>query len=311
MPATPTSPSASTALDRQLGSIEGIEVFTREPMSRHTSMGIGGPADWYIDIDRKAALVPVLNALQTAGVRHLMLGGGSNTLFTDAGFRGAVIHLGREYRIIEPGPGPDEITAGAAANLSAIMKFSQRRGLAGIEFGVGIPGSLGGALAGNAGAGGEDICSLAESVEILAGKGAVETLKRGEFSFSYRNSDLRGRTVLGATLKLRPAPAEEIKAAIDRHLSKRWEQPVGERSSGCMFKNPKGGYAGELIERAGLKGLRIGGVRVSEKHANFMVNDGTAQAGEIETLMNLVRTRVEEETGMMLESEVRWIGDSN
>lgn len=307
MPANRTSPASGLDLEPRLASLEGVRLLADEPLSRHTSMGVGGPADWFIEIGKKASLHPVLEALDEAGIRKLMLGGGSNTLFSEAGFRGAVIHLEGEFRTIELGPGPEVIRAGAAANLGAVMKFAQRQGLGGIEFGVGIPGSLGGALAGNAGAGGEDICSLVESVQVLGAGGVFEQLRRGEFAYSYRDSELRGRVILGASLKLCPAAPEAIKAVMERHLSKRWEQPVGERSSGCMFRNPDGGYAGKLIEEAGLKGLRIGGVRVSEKHANFMVNDGTARAEEIESLMNRVRERVRESTGIELEVEVRLV----
>lgn len=270
-------------------------------------MGVGGPADWFIDVQEHRALGPCLALLREARIQTLMLGGGSNTLFTEAGYRGAVLHLSGEFRAIGLGSGPDTLRAGAAATLSAMMKFAQRQGLGGLEFGVGIPGTLGGALAGNAGAGGEDICSLAESVEVLDGDGAIRILPRGSFAFAYRTSELRQRVVVAATLKLHPSPPATIREAIDRHLSKRWEQPVGERSSGCMFKNPPGAYAGMLIEKAGLKGSRVGGVRVSEVHANFMVNDGTARAEEIEALMAMVRARVRDETGIELESEVRMI----
>lgn len=309
MPASesPISPTPARSLDVALHGLSGVRVLRDEPLARHTSMGVGGPADWFIDVQEKRALVACLALLQTAGIETLMLGGGSNTLFTEAGFRGAVIHLSGEFRAIELGAAPHTIRAGAAAPLSAMMKFAQRQGLGGLEFGAGIPGTLGGALAGNAGAGGEDICSITESVEVLHAGSAVREVPRGSFSYSYRNSELRGRIVVGATVKLRPSSPRAIREAIDRHLSKRWEQPVGERSSGCMFKNPPGTYAGRLIEEAGLKGLRIGGIRVSEKHANFMVNDGTARAEEIECLMAMVRARVREATGIELESEVRLI----
>jgi UDP-N-acetylmuramate dehydrogenase len=274
-------------------------------MAAHTSMGVGGPADWYLEISLLGSLAPALEALREGGMPVLMLGGGSNTLFTDAGYRGEVVRLPGEFRSIGLGKGPHTVRAGAGAALSAVMKFAQRHHLGGIEFGVGIPGALGGALAGNAGAGGEDICSLVESVEVLDRSGAIVRLNRGDFGYRYRDSELRGKTIVAATLSLCPDSAENIKRRIDAHLSKRWEQPVGERSSGCMFKNPPGDFAGRLIDAAGLKGLRIGGVRVSEKHANFMVNDGTAAWDEIERLMSLVRATVREQTGIDLEPEVR------
>lgn len=303
----PSSPTLEGALERRLAGIGGLDVRRGEPLANHTSMGVGGTADWFVEVGRRSALWPCLEAFREAGVAVLMLGGGSNTLFTEAGFRGAVLHLGGEFKSIEIGTEPHTVHAGAAATLSGIMKFAQRQGLGGLEFAVGIPGTLGGALAGNAGAGGEDVCTLTESVETLDPAGTLRTLRRGEFTYSYRDSTLRGMVLLGATLKLLPDSPDNIKARIERHLSKRWEQPVGERSSGCMFKNPAGDYAGRLIDLAGLKGVRVGGVRVSEKHANFMVNDGTARTGDIEALMALVRGRVQEQTGIDLEPEVRMI----
>ncbi len=268
-------------------------------------MGVGGPARWFIEVDRRAALSPLLEALRTSNTRWMMLGGGSNTLFEDAGYDGAVLHLGMEFRAIAMGDSAETINAGSAATLGAIMNFAKKRGLAGLEFCAGIPGALGGALAGNAGIAGFDACSLADSVEVIDSAGNPATRRRGEFSFGYRHSQLREDVILGATLRLHPDTPEKIEERIRQNLSKRMEQPVGERSSGCMFKNPSGDYAGRLIDRAGLKGLRVGKARVSEEHANFMINEGGATTAEIKGLMNLVRAKVREQTGIELESEVR------
>jgi UDP-N-acetylmuramate dehydrogenase len=185
------------------------------------------------------------------------------------------------------------------------MNFAKRAGLVGLEWAAGVPGQFGGALAGNAGTPRGDTCSMTESVEVLDAAGARRTLRRGEYQFGYRNSALRDFIIMQATLQMAPDATEAIQERINAALAKRNEQPLGERCSGCMFKNPPGDFAGRLIEQAGLKGTRIGGARVSEIHANFMLNDGTARAGDITELVGLVRSRVQECHSVNLELEVR------
>lgn len=309
---TQTEALARATLESRLAALAAIAVRHDEPLAPHTSMGVGGPARWFIEVEERGALAHLLALLGEAGVAWTMLGGGSNTLFEDRGFEGAVVHLGKGFRFIEADPAqPELIHTGSGALLSAAMNFAKRRGLSGLEFGAGIPGTLGGALAGNSGAGGADICSLAESVEVLDEDGAERTLARGEFGFSYRKSGLAGRIILAARLRLAPASREEIETAIQAHLAKRMEQPIGDRSSGCMFKNPPGEYAGRLIDAAGLKGLQVGGISVSNTHANFMINEGGGTAQEIRQLMEEVRRRVQEESGFELEAEVRWVRPSD
>ncbi|MBI1785481.1 UDP-N-acetylmuramate dehydrogenase [Candidatus Sumerlaeota bacterium] len=294
-------------LETKLNSIPGVSLKSGEPLSAHTSMGVGGPATLFVEAEDRDALVKTLGLLKSSRVRWMMLGGGSNTLFDDAGYDGVVVHLGKGFRAIRAGDAPNEIFAGAAASLSGIMNFAKRNGLGGAEFCAGIPGVLGGALAGNAGAGGLDICSITESVEVIDAGGNFVTRRRGEFKFSYRMSQLREDVILGAALKLTPDSPENIEARIQQHLSKRFEQPLGERSSGCMFKNPPGNFAGRLIDQSGLKGLRIGNVFVSDVHANFMINEGKGSAADIRRLMDEVRARVLDQTGVELETEVRII----
>lgn len=304
---SPTGQLDAAALQRSLERIAGVRARRDEPLARHVTMGVGGPADIFLEVENVAALAEALRRLNEAGVPWMMLGGGSNTLFEDAGFRGAVIDLKKDFRKIEEGGEPGAVRAGAGANLRAIMRFAVERGLTGLEFCVGIPGTLGGALAGNAGAGGEDICSVTRSVEVLGEGGEVRTLRRGEFQFAYRLSDLRRHVILGATLELHSDGAEAIQQRLEAHRSKRDNQPLAEKSAGCMFKNPAGDAAGRLIDATGLKGLRVGGIRVSEMHANFMVNGGTGTAADIRALMETVRRKVLEQTGVELESEVRII----
>lgn len=294
-------------LQRLLEGIAGVRVKPNEPLSRHVTMGVGGPAGLYLEIDTAEALSSAIAALEDAGMPWLILGGGSNTLFEDAGYHGAVVQLKKEFRAIAEGREPHTVRAGAAANFRAVMRFAVERNLTGLEFGVGIPGTLGGALAGNAGAGGEDICTLTRSVETLGEGGGARVLQRGEFSYSYRLSDLKQHVLLAATLELRPDSTEAIQRRVESHRAKRETQPLAEKSAGCMFKNPKGDAAGRLIDVAGLKGLRMGGVRVSEMHANFMVNDGAGTTHDIRRLMSFVREKVLAETGIELESEVRII----
>jgi len=270
-------------------------------------MGVGGPARWFVEVARRDALAATLAALRDSGAPWVMLGGGSNSLFEDKGFAGVVVRLTGEFRTIRMTEDRNVLEAGAAAPLSAIMNFARRQGLAGLEFGVGIPGTLGGALAGNAGAGGHDICSLVEAVEVLDSTGRGVVRRPGEFRFGYRQSELARDVIVSARLRLRPDSPETIQARIEEHLARRREQPLGERSSGCMFKNPPGEFAGRLIDRAGLKGTRVGGASVSSIHANFMINDGAATARDVAELMDFVRRRVRETSGVDLEPEVRWL----
>ncbi len=282
-------------------------------------MGVGGPARWFVVAESLASLGELVRVLKASGAPWMMLGGGSNTIFGDKGYAGVVVTLGRAFREIAAGPGEHQITAGAAATLSALMNFSKRQGLTGLEFTGGIPGNLGGALAGNAGTAAGEVCPITESVEVLDTSSAGEqssgdsgaafsntrVIKRGDFNFRYRWSDLREQVVVRATLQLAPGDPAVIQTGIDAALGKRWEQPIGLRCSGCMFKNPEGDYAGRLIDQSGLKGLRVGGASVSDQHANFMINDGTATAADLAALIEEVRQKVAEKTGVKLDLEVR------
>jgi UDP-N-acetylmuramate dehydrogenase len=288
-----------------------IELAENEPMARHVSMGVGGPARWLLVAHDRTGLTGSIKALRAAGIPWMVLGGGSNTIFGDAGFAGVVVRLGRDFRVIrviESGPGANELTAGAGANLSAVMNAAKRAGLAGLEWAAGVPGTLGGALAGNSGTPAGDACSAAEQVEILGEDGAPAFLERGQFTFGYRRCSLAGQVILGATLRLAPDAAEAIGARIEAGLAKRRAQPLGQRSSGCIFKNPPGDSAGRLIDAAGLKGLSVGGARIAAEHANFIVCDGSATAADVVALAAETRRRVRDRWGVKLELEVRLVG---
>lgn len=299
------TPSPTDLLTARLAALGGIEVRENEPLARHTTMGVGGPARWLVTPETIPALQAAVAVLNESALPWIVLGGGSNTIFTEAGFPGAVVTLGRGFRTLRLGPGEHQLTAGAANPLSAVMNFAKRSALAGLEWAAGVPGQFGGALAGNAGTPKGDSCSRVEAVELLERDGTRRTLRRGEFAFGYRQSQLRQSIILEATLDLAPGDPEAIQERINAALAKRNEQPLGERCSGCMFKNPPGDFAGRLIEQAGLKGTRVGGMRVSEIHANFMLNDGTATAADVTELVALVRARVLERHGVKMSLEAR------
>lgn len=292
----------------KLKTVEGLTLRENEPLAPHLSMGVGGPARIFALVEAEQAIAPLVRELTEAAVPWFVLGGGSNTLADDSGFQGVVLSLGRAFRKTEAGPELHQITVGAATPLSAVMNFAKRRGLSGLEWAAGIPGEIGGALAGNAGTAQGDTCSLIERVEVVDRQGNRLIRHQGEFEFGYRYSTLRRDVILSATFTLTPDTPEAIENRIKQALEKRWEQPIGVRCSGCMFKNPQGDYAGRLIDQAGLKGLRVGGVQVSDKHANFFINDAEASAGDLFELIDKVRRVVRDKTGVELELEIRTVG---
>jgi UDP-N-acetylmuramate dehydrogenase len=305
---TAHAPIPYDILTARLKALAGIRLDENEPLAGHITMGVGGPARWLAQAESPEALEGLLALLRESGWPWMMLGGGSNTVFTDAGFPGVVVTLGREFRRIAEGPGPGQLTAGAAASLSSVTNAAKRAGLTGLEWAAGVPGTLGGALAGNAGTAAGDICSLAEAVDVIDAAGRRLTRRRGAFDFGYRTSALAGDTILRAALALTPGDPVEIQQRTEQALGKRWTQPVGLRCSGCAFKNPPGDHAGRLIDQAGLKGLRVGGAYVSPEHANFIINDGTATAGDIQALTARIREEIRRRHGIELESEIRMVG---
>ncbi|MSQ29177.1 MAG: UDP-N-acetylmuramate dehydrogenase [Dehalococcoidia bacterium] len=288
----------------------GADVLRDESLARHTYLRIGGPARYFAtpaDCEQLAQLSAWADA---ARLPLRVLGGGSNVLVSDGGVHALVISLRRacgETRFEGPA-----VTAGAAVMLPALARAAAARGLGGLEFAIGIPGSVGGALQSNAGIGdGRCIGPLVRSVEVLEA-GAFRTLDAGTLRFEYRSSSLRGRglVTLGATLALLPAPRPLIEAEMRRLLDARAStQPTAEPNAGSIFRNPAGNHAGRLIEAAGCKGLTVGAASVSTLHANFIVHDGSATATEVAALMLEVQRRVGERFGVALQPEVEWWGD--
>ncbi len=278
-------------------------------MARHTTFRIGGPADLFVTCDTVADLSETVRLCAEEGIEWTVVGKGSNLLVSDAGYRGAVIVLGREFKAHSV-QGAD-IKAGAACILAYIVRDAFSRGLGGMEFAVGIPGTVGGALAMNAGSGGVWMDSVAESVTLLVPGAGLERLRGFEIAWGYRRSGLPERGIIVETvLTLRQADKARIRSEMERSLDRRKaSQPLGMPSAGSVFTNPAGDSAGRLIEAAGLKGTQLGGARVSDIHANFIVNVGGATASDVVGLIRKIQMTVKDIHGIELTPEVRLLGE--
>ena len=281
-----------------------------EPMKLHTSFRIGGPADIYAEPEDADELRELLSVADGSGMDRIVIGRGTNLLVGDGGFRGMVICLGSSFGRISVRDGRIKAEAGAA--LSAVAGEALNHSLKGLEFASGIPGSVGGAVFMNAGAYGGEIKDVLESAEILEMDGSLVTVSADELELGYRCSNVESllRIVLSAVFRLEEGDADTIRSAMQDMNRRRMEkQPLNMPSAGSAFKRPEGHFAGKLIEDAGLKGFRIGDAMVSEKHAGFVVNAGEATAADVRALLEEVRRRVFEQSGVMLEPEVRFTGE--
>ena len=286
------------------------EMMTGEPMSRHTTFRIGGPADIFVSPSSTEELAKVLALAKEYGVPVTIIGNGSNILVRDGGIRGLVISFGKPFSKIERKD--NSVFAWAGATLGAVSLFAAGQRLSGLEFAVGIPGSLGGAVFMNAGAYGGEISQVIREVLVMTKKGEVKKRGAETLSFGYRHSVFQenGEIVCGALLALKEGDESEIKERMADYTRRRMEkQPLEKPSAGSSFKRPTGNFAGTLIEKSGLKGFGVGGAQVSEKHAGFIINRGGATAADVLALMAEVRRRVEEESGVQLEPEIRIIGE--
>jgi UDP-N-acetylmuramate dehydrogenase len=274
------------------------------PLSRLTSIRVGGPARFLYEPRTENELAGLVAALESEKVLSRIIGGGTNILASDGGFDGAVIRMAGEFARIEFDG--TRAVAGAAGQLSRLVRECAERGLAGAEGLVGIPGSIGGALVMNAGGRWGEIGQIVESVRILGRDGSAKELPASAITFEYRHSSLRGQVVLSAAFRLCESDPKTVKAAGEGFLAeKRAAQDLGAASAGCVFKNPPGDVsAGALIDRAGLKGAKLGGAQISQVHANFIVNAGGATAKDVLGLAELAKSRVREAFGVDLEYEV-------
>lgn len=289
------------------------EVRFGEPAWRHTSLRVGGSIDALLFPESEAQLAEAVGLLRTLGVSYLPVGNWTNLIVTDGGYRGALLSL-TGLRALKRTNGQDGavlLEAQAGIPLAELVSLSVREALTGMEFCAGIPGSLGGAVRMNAGAYGGEMKDVCTAVRLMAEAGAIRDVPCRELSFAYRNLDLSAETIIiGAMLRLRRGDGGAVAGRVrDIIATRRLKHPLDLPNAGSIFKNPRDLPAGKLIEQAGLKGLRIGGAQVSERHGNFIVNRGEASAAEILELIALVQKRVFEATGQALEPEVKIIGE--
>jgi UDP-N-acetylmuramate dehydrogenase len=302
-----------TALARELKLITGVKIKVSEPLARYTSMKVGGPADFFIEVENTAALTRVLRILNRNGTNFCLLGNGSNVLISDRGVRGAVIHLAGEFKQVEWRQEGDIVWVGvgAAFAVTQLVREAARKGYGGLEFTEGIPGTIGGALFMNAGAYGSEFEKVIDQVDGFTREGEPIRLSRNEMTFTYRDSHLPpGMVVTEVRLRLRQEDSTNVTSRVRELVTKRkTSQPSGYPNSGSMFRNPPGDFAGRLIEAAGLKGKKIGRAQISERHGNFIVNLGGANGEDVRQLMELARAEVRTRFGVELEHEVRLLGD--
>lgn len=286
----------------------GIPLAEQEPMTRRTTFGIGGPA-LLLRPRSRAELQAAMTLCREAGEEPFILGRGSNLLVSDSGISRPVIQLDGDFTAITREG--NTLRCGAGASLIAVCRAAAENSLSGIEWGYGIPGSLGGGVYMNAGAYGGELRDVLTEVTFLDEAGEYRTLPAAELSLSYRHSifeDRPGKVIVGAVLTLTPGDPAAIRAAMEDYMSRRREkQPLEYGSAGSTFKRPVGNYASALVDQCGLKGLSVGGAEVSRKHAGFIINRGGATAADVRELIAEVQRIVREKTGYTLECEIKYI----
>jgi UDP-N-acetylmuramate dehydrogenase len=341
--ARPAAESTWAVLAAEIRGMSGVHARLAEPLAGHTTMRVGGPADLFAAVDDLPALVTLARLARTRGIPHVVIGRGSDLVVSDAGIRGLVILCRAEACRIED----RRLTADAGLPLARAATLAQRAGLSGLEFGLAIPGTVGGAVWANAGAHGSDVAAILETATVLRADGRQVVEPAAALGLAYRDSRFKHRAgeggaasdgaatagttagadagaenatvaeagawpelILDATFRLSPAPPDEIRARLGE--IRRWRrehQPLGLPSAGSVFRNPPDDSAGRLVDACGLKGSRVNGAAISETHANFIVNAGGATASDVRRLAERARAAVAERFGVELVYEVQFMGD--
>lgn len=283
------------------------EIRFDEPIAPYTSLKIGGPAEAMVFPRSSAEVILLMERIGQHRLPYLILGGGSNLIVRDGGLPGVVVHLKHLSRITFQEP--EILLADAGVSYPKLSTEAMAKGLSGLEFAAGIPGTVGGAVAMNAGIPGEETASVLSSVTLVDEEAKVRTLPKEAIRFGYRTAALPKGIVTSASFRLTPAAPAEVEQKLKRLLKRRREtQPLSYPNVGSVFTNPPGDYAGRLVESVGLKGFRIGDAQISERHGNFIINLGNAKAGEILALIAEMRKRVQEQYGISLELEAKVVG---
>jgi len=288
------------------------QIITGEPLNKLTSIRIGGPADLYVKMDENGNLMELISAAKKCGINYMVLGGGTNVIFHQDGFRGLIIHM----KAANISVSETRITAEAGALLSQVVLAAKKHSLSGMEAFMGLPGTIGGAVRGNAGANGREIKDIIDEATVYTNSG-IKKFKKADFGFGYRTSCLKSPShkeyiILDATLNLQRVKSEQIakltEEAVKNIAARNARQPKG-FSSGSFFKNPSPDKpAGKLLEMAGCKGLSYGEAVFSEKHANWIINRGSATQDDILNLARMARHKVKEQFGINLEAEAQLVG---
>ena len=289
--------------------VDAAKIQKDEPMKKHTTFRIGGPADYFIMPSNEKELAETIRVCRKFSIPIYIVGNGSNLLVGDKGFRGAIIQLYKSMGTFQVEG--NQITAQAGCSLAQIANAALDAALTGFEFAAGIPGTLGGAVVMNAGAYGGEMKDVLLNSEYVSTDGTSGELDNEAMELSYRHSAYENSNLVitAASVRLAPADRNEIKSTMNDILARRKEkQPLEYPSAGSTFKRPEGNFAGALIEQCGLKGVSVGGAQVSEKHAGFIINRGGATAADILSLIKHVQARVKAQTGVSLETEIRLIG---
>ncbi|WP_297209031.1 MULTISPECIES: UDP-N-acetylmuramate dehydrogenase [Thermodesulfovibrio] len=275
-----------------------------QSLDRYTTLGIGGLADFVLFPEEKD-ITKSIEAIKNEGIPYYIIGGGSNLLISDRGFRGVIIHTKRLEMIELQG---NILTVGAGARLGRVLAFMLKRGLSGMEGLIGIPGTVGGAVFGNAGSFGVEIKDCLEEIELIDNELRIKTLRKNDINFQYRKSGLpENSLIVKAVFKLRDSSEDSYIKMRNYLQTKIKSQPLTSRSAGCVFKNPEGTSAGYLIDKAGLKGTKIGDIVVSSIHANYFINTGRGSSSDFLKLMELVRERVLKVFSIELEPEIKFL----
>ena len=297
------------ALEHELRARFGARLAVSRPLADLTSFRIGGPADLFVTVQTEEELMAAMAAAHRISMPAFCLGAGTNLLVSDRGMRGLVVKLGDGFTTISIDGA--KVVAGGAAQFGTLVQIVVEHGLAGLEFGEGIPGTVGGGLVMNAGAFGGEMAKVVTLVHGVTVQGDARALTKDEVNFAYRRTDLPPRFVITRVdFELEPGDREMLRARVAELKGKRAaRQPRNVPNAGSIFKNPPGNFAGRLLENAGLKGTRVGGAAFSDRHANFIVNLGGARADEVRALMEFARNKVKETAGVWLEPEVKLVGD--
>jgi UDP-N-acetylmuramate dehydrogenase len=310
-----TAAAERALADRLAGAVEelqkagGIELRLNEPMAPHTSLGVGGPVAVFVTVHTPEAVRAAMVVAHRLALPILAVGRGTNLLVCDGGYQGLILHIGRALSAITLDG--CRLAAQAGATLAEACEAAASAGLSGLEFAAGVPGSVGGAAAMNAGTSGGQMADVIETIDVVHQDGTLGHCERGRLDFAYRHSCLRDErcVAVSVTFNLRPADPAAIRQAMLEAVATRCrKQPLSLGSCGSVFKRPPNDFAGRLLEAAGVKGLNIGGARFSTKHANFIVNEGDATAQDVVDLIEAAKRRVYEVCGVRLVEEVCIVG---